>query len=126
MAKKSYFRGIVGERLPVYTICIKRKTERMMGQESRRIHRKGFSEEIAFESMLTGENRKGVVCLNGASTDISNGGLGLVAPYEAKQGEILKLMIPLRGLGVAVPVFAEVMWVQPFEASYKAGLRFLA
>ncbi len=97
-----------------------------MDQDSRKITRKGFSEEISFESMLTGENRTGVVCLNGSSTDISNGGLGLVAPYMAKQGEILKLLIPLSGLNVAVPVFAEVMWVQPFEGSYKAGLRFLA
>jgi hypothetical protein len=96
-----------------------------MGQENRRIDRKSFSEEINFESMLTGENSKGIVYRTGSSTDISSNGLGLTDPYKATEGEILKLLIPFKALGISVPVFAEVMWVRPFEHHYKAGLRFL-
>ena len=96
-----------------------------MGQESRRIERIRFSEEINFESMLTGENSKGIVYRAGSSTDISSSGLGLTSPYKAAEKEILKLLIPFRSLGITVPVFAEVMWVQPFEEHYRAGLRFL-
>jgi hypothetical protein len=99
--------------------------ERKMEQESRKIARKHFSEEIHFESMLTGENRKGIVYRNGSSTDISSGGLGLITPYESTKGEILKLLIPFKALDITVPVFAEVMWTQPFEQHYKAGLMFL-
>ena len=75
--------------------------------------------------MLTGENSKGIIYRNGSSTDISSEGLGLMAPYEMTEGEILKLLIPFKALDITVPVFAEVKWVQPFEQDYKAGLRFL-
>jgi hypothetical protein len=96
-----------------------------MSPENRKVNRKHFSEEISFESMVTGQSRRSLLCRNGSSMDVSNGGLGLVVPYETTKGEILKLLLPLKSLGVAVPVFAEVMWVKPFEQSYKAGLRFL-
>ena len=96
-----------------------------MTPEKRRDIRKEYPAEISFESMLAEESGSSVVFLNGRGSDISHGGLGLTSPYKATEGEIVKLSIPFNGLDITIPVFAEVMWVMPFNENYRAGLRFL-
>jgi hypothetical protein len=96
-----------------------------MTREKRRDIRKEYLEEISFESMLTDQSGRGVVIHSGRSMDMSRGGLGLASTYKATEGEVVKLSIPLNRSDMTVPVFAEVMWVMPFNEYYKAGLRFL-
>ena len=98
--------------------------EKMIGDKRREI-RKKYSGEIGFESMLAEKSEGTVVFRNGRGADISHGGLGLTGLYRATEGEIVKLSIPFNGLDITVPVFAEVMWVVPFDESYRVGLRFL-
>ena len=95
--------------------------------ENKREHiRKEYSEEIGFESMLAGSIRDAVVLRSGSTMDISHGGLGLVTSYRPAEGEVVRLSIPLKDPEVTLPVFAEVIWVEPFNEYYRAGLRFLA
>jgi len=97
-----------------------------MTEDRRRDTRKEYKQEVSFESMLAGEQGKTVALRTGQAVDIGHGGLGLVSQYSPTEGEVLKLTIALKDPEVTLPVFAEVMWVSPFNGQYRAGLRFLA
>lgn len=97
-----------------------------MAPEKRKDIRKEYAHEIGFELMLVGGQERDVVPGYGFAVDIGDGGIGLMTRYEPKEGEVLKLFIPLIEPEVALPVFAEVMWVTPVSEYYRTGLRFLA
>ena len=57
--------------------------------------------------------------------DICAGGLRIVTDYPLKKGVVLRLSLPLNGLRMPLPVFAEVAWTVPAAGRFSAGLRFL-
>lgn len=77
-----------------------------------------FKQPVSF---IVGETKG-----NGLGVDISFGGIGLTADYEFKKGEILELHLPLGNSNKAVPVRAEVLWVNNSNGKTRAGLRFLS
>ena len=97
-----------------------------MSQDNRRQTRKKFTEQICAESLLTGASQKSVVAREFSGVNISDGGLGIITAHQWAVGDVIKLSLPLKGLGITVPVFTEVLWIKPFEDNYLAGLRFLA
>ena len=58
--------------------------------------------------------------------DISTGGVGLEADEELRQGEVVKLSVPLGVAGTKIPVFAEVRWVEARGGTFRMGLQFLS
>ena len=84
-----------------------------------------FRRSILFEQMVTELNRMKKIQRNGICFDISEGGLGMAADYPFIRGEVIKLFLPASKVDTPLPVFAEVMWAQPSEDRFRAGLRFL-
>ncbi len=63
---------------------------------------------------------------DGLILDISQAGLGLNTDHHLREGEIVKLFLPLRELDISVPVMAEVKWSKRISSTCQSGLRFLS
>lgn len=95
-------------------------------REKRADMRSEYSEEISFELLLVEGGKRSIAFRRGCTVDIGHGGLGLMTTHKSKKGEIVKLSMRFSDREVTLPVLAEVMWVTPFNESYRTGLRFLA
>ena len=89
--------------------------------------RTSFREEVGIELSATSGAEAGVSLLrSGRGIDISSSGMGLETDFRPEKGSILKLLVPLSGSDIKMPVFAQVQWVVAAGVAYRAGLQFLA
>jgi hypothetical protein len=81
-----------------------------------------FNQPVSFNVNVTenGGTRK-----HGFAVNISFGGLELTADYRFEEGEILEIHLPIGATQKALPVRAEVVWVDFSKSQMRAGLRFL-
>ncbi|NWG13207.1 MAG: PilZ domain-containing protein [Acidobacteria bacterium] len=84
--------------------------------------RKSFRQSIEFGISVLGAGD--YATFRGESLDISPDGLGLLSEYPLVQGMVVRLTLPVDGVGIPVPVFAEVSRVIPVGNRFRAGLRF--
>ncbi len=91
--------------------------------EIRMSDRKGFTQPIRFEISALGTGD--YTTFGGEAVDISPDGLGLLSEYPLVKGMVVRLALPVEGVGTPVPVFAEVSRVVPVSNRHRAGLRFL-
>ena len=96
-----------------------------MASERRKSARQPYSKEIDFEAMIAGTKKVGIAHHRAHCLNISQGGLEITSQFKLREGEILKLSIPLKR-HVTLPVFAEVMWMKPDADTFRAGMRFLS
>lgn len=96
-----------------------------MTSDRRKSARQPYSKEIDFEAMIAGTKKVGIAHHRAHCLNISQGGLGITSRFKLREGEILKLSIPFKK-HVALPVFAEVMWMKPEADTFRAGMRFLS
>jgi Tfp pilus assembly protein PilZ len=96
-----------------------------MASDKRISVRQPYTKEIKFEAMVAGAKKAGLARHHARCLDISQGGLGITTSFKPREGEILRLSIPIKR-EVTLPVFAEVMWITPEGAQYRAGMRFLS
>jgi hypothetical protein len=97
----------------------------MDNNEKRSNKRKYFDVLIPFELSFAKEGVSGNTREFGRGIDISSGGLGLCTKFDLKKGWILRLYLPVDKGGADLPVFSQVVWVNPVGDQVKAGLRFL-
>lgn len=90
--------------------------------EQRLTERKIFNQPLSFEISLV-ESAE-IIQKNALGIDISPAGLGLTTEYALKKGEVLKVYIP--AADTVLPFYAEVVWSEPTDNSWRAGLRFLS
>jgi Tfp pilus assembly protein PilZ len=96
-----------------------------MASDKRISDRQLYTEEIEFEAMIAGVKKAGLARHRAHCLNISQGGLGITTAFKPREGEILRLSIPIKR-EVTLPVFAEVMWITPEGADFRAGMRFLS
>ncbi len=87
--------------------------------------RRVFNQAISFE-IYDRESKVKNVRIDGFGVDISSNGIGLTTEYSVKKGDVLSVYLSVNEIGTTLPVFAEVLWVNPVDSSFRAGLRFLA
>ena len=99
----------------------------MENMDKRLSRRSEFRKPLQFElsSTMAGQ-RKDPLIRSGMGIDISASGLGMETDFATKKGDIVRLLVPLAGSDVKMPVLAEVQWVAAGGAGYRAGVRFLA
>ncbi len=90
--------------------------------ERRTAERKEFTRTLDFK-VSTFES--GTVACRSQGADISSHGLGIVTDYRPAPGMIFRISIPVEDIGITLPLFAEVTWVSPVRAGFRAGLSFL-
>ena len=92
--------------------------------ERRQMERKKFKHLLEFDlGAATGKN--GNRKYKAQAQDISPEGLRILTDYPLEKGVVVKLGLPVSGLEMLLPVFAEVAWAAPVEKRFTAGLRFL-
>jgi Tfp pilus assembly protein PilZ len=96
-----------------------------MASDKRTSVRQPYTQEVEFEAMIAGAKKAGLARHRAHCLDISQGGLGITTAFKPREGEILRLSIPIKR-EVTLPVFAEVMWITPEGAHFRAGMRFLS
>lgn len=88
--------------------------------------RKTIHQPVSFELSELKQSRPGNVVKSGLGMDISSGGMGLTTDCALREGDVLKLLLPVAAMAATLPVFAEVIWSRPADSGVRAGLRFLA
>ncbi len=63
---------------------------------------------------------------DGLILDVSQGGLSVTTDFRLREGEIVKLMIPMKDTEISVPVMAEVKWSRKLPSTCQSGLKFLS
>lgn len=96
-----------------------------MVPERRLSARRTFNKTISLERSNVVSDQFRNSHYEGLVMDISNGGLGLSTNDRLKEGEIVKLFLPLKEMDITVPVMAEVKWSRRATLSCQAGLKFL-
>jgi hypothetical protein len=96
-----------------------------MALERRKNVRQPYGKEIDFEAMIAGARKPGVTRHSAHCLNISQGGMGITSRFKPREGEVVKLSIPLKK-HVNLPVFAEVVWMKPEADAFRAGMRFLS
>jgi len=86
------------------------------------MERRIFNQPLSFEKSFT-EGFE-IIQKNALGVDISLAGLGLTAEHAFKKGEVLKVYIP--AADTVLPSYAEVVWSEPTDDYWRAGLRFLS
>lgn len=96
--------------------------------EKRFSGRQSFNRPVSFEICATKTSQSMDIQQNGLGVDISAEGIGITTDYALREGDVLKLYIPINNtVGTSLPVYAEVMWSKPADENLRAGgLRFLA
>ncbi len=94
--------------------------------EKRSTNRVAIHQRVSFEMSDRESGRFKNILENGMGVDISQRGMGLCTDYLLKQGDILKVFVPLGIADTSLPVFTEVMWTTAADGRLRAGLRFLA
>lgn len=88
--------------------------------------RESIHQPVSFELSEIESGRLRNIRKSGLGVDISPGGMGLTTDYPLKEGDVLKLYLPVAAGHASVPVFTEVIWLRPSDREFRAGLRFLA
>lgn len=94
--------------------------------EKRSNSRVAICQSLSFEMSEKVSGRFRNVLAGGFGVDISLGGIGLTSDCFLKEGDVLKLFIPVAEANTRLPVYTEVMWSTPSDGEFRAGLRFLA
>ena len=94
-------------------------------KEIRTSKRKDFHRVVSFELSTMEKGRLENVRERCEGLDISSRGFGLITKCALKRGSVIRLYLPVDKEGPELPVFSEVIWVQPVGSHVKAGLRFL-
>ncbi len=90
--------------------------------EQRVTERKEFKQSLNVEiSNVVSACGKG----EGRGVDLSSYGLGMISRYPLARGMVLRISLPIKEIGIALPLFAEVAWAVPGPDGVRAGLRFL-
>ncbi len=87
--------------------------------------RKTFKRAVPFEVLAVQSNRIENIQLDGVCLDISEGGLGLSAGVPLQRSQVIKVFLPVQKVRTSLPVFAEVVWSEPSNGSFRVGLRIL-
>lgn len=85
--------------------------------------RKAFALPVEFDLGATAEDAGQKH--RAQAQDICAGGVRIVTDHPLTKGAVLKLSLPMSGLSMPLPVFAEVAWARPTAGRFSAGLRFL-
>lgn len=96
-----------------------------MKSQKRLSDRKIFNKPIRFELSIMESGQLKNIQYDGLGLDISQSGLGLTTEYALKEGEVLKLILPVNELDITLPILAETVWSKPANGHFRAGLRFL-
>ena len=88
--------------------------------------RKVFNQPISFEVSETETGQFKIVQKKGFGIDISSKGTGITTDYALREGDVLKLHLPINEVQTSLPVYAEVMWSKPADSHFRAGLLFLS
>ena len=94
-----------------------------MGKRSK--VRRAFNRAVPFEMLTVESNQVENIQQKALCLDISEGGLGLSAGVPLKRGQVVKVFLPVQKVHVSLPVFAEVVWSEPSNGSFRVGLRIL-
>jgi hypothetical protein len=92
--------------------------------EKRLYDRKAFNQPLSFEISVLGEESRNIR-QSGIGTNISSDGLGMITNFSLQESSVLKTYLPVQGVDLSIPVFAEVMWSVPNGNLFRVGLRFL-
>ena|SRR3990172_374879 len=95
-------------------------------EEKRSDPRKSVNRTISFELLVTEKNKLKNTQVKGLCSDISRQGLGLTTDCLLKEGNVLKLHLPISEFNTALPLYAKVMWSRSADADFRAGLQFIA
>jgi len=87
--------------------------------------RKTFNRAVPFEILAVQSNRVENIQQDGVCLDISEGGLGLSAGVPLQRSQVVKVFLPVVEVRTSLPVFAEVVWSEPSNGSFRMGLRIL-
>jgi len=99
----------------------------MHDMDKRICKRASFRKPVEFElSAIVVAPRGTSPMRKGHGIDISSTGMGLETDFRPEKGSMLKLLVPLSGSDIKMPVFAQVQWVVAAGVAYRAGLQFLA
>ncbi len=94
-----------------------------MGKRSK--VRKKFNRAVPFEILAVESNRLENIQQDGVCLDISESGLGLSAGIPLHRNQVVKVVLPVQKVRTGLPVFAEVVWSEPSNGSFRVGLRIL-
>lgn len=97
----------------------------MDGLDKRGSERREFRRSLEITKSAS-RRTDGAQVQQAVSLDISATGLGLETSTLLEQGEVVQLLMPLVGVDVAMPIFAEVCWALPANKNWRVGLAFLA
>jgi hypothetical protein len=92
--------------------------------ERRQMERKEFNYSLEFD-LGAASGKAGNKKYKAQAQDISTEGLRILTDYPLQKGAVVRLGLPVSGLGTLLPVFAEVAWAAPTDKRFTAGLRFL-
>ncbi len=90
-------------------------------QDRRNGGRRAFATELIFETTAL----KHAHTVKSIGTDIGEAGIGLKSDRSVEPGEVVKISIPIKELGIMLPVFAQVVWTRKRSNKYELGMRFL-
>lgn len=94
--------------------------------EQRSSNRNVIHQPVTFELIERKPGRLRSILIEGVGVDLSSEGVGVFIEHPLERGEVLKLHYPVNVGNTSLPVYTTVMWVQPVNAHYRAGLQFLA
>jgi hypothetical protein len=93
--------------------------------EKRQHPRKKFSNPVGLDLVSEEKGNYTRISTQGTGIDISVGGMGIITDQPLEKGRVLKLLLPLSGEEITVPVFSVVKWTERNEGKLMAGVQFL-
>ena len=87
--------------------------------------RTALHQVVRFERTVTGASPAWTGASQGLGRDISPQGLSFLTDCPLRQGEVLRLHIPLELDRPSVPVLSEVRWARSEREGFRVGLQFL-
>ena len=93
---------------------------------NRQSEREALSQTLTFEMSGVLDGRLRNTTVRGLCRDVSSVGMGIVTPQPLREGDVLKLHVPLRAVRADLPVYAEVVWSRSDNGNFRSGLRFLS
>jgi hypothetical protein len=92
----------------------------------KRLHpRKQLCDRIGLDLAREEEGNLIRISTAGTGIDVSLGGMGIITDQALEKGRILKLLLPLFGDKIPVPVFSVIKWTERKDGSLRAGVQFL-
>ncbi len=96
-------------------------------KEHRAHTRIDFTGDVTYEASLFSGDEETVMLKTGegSAVNVSERGLCLVTKDNMKEGQILKVNLPMPHIPVQAPTLAMVRWVRPYNDGYKVGMMFM-